>query len=301
MSTPVADADSFRAAADWALRTRAGLRCVAFLALASVFVTGLCFIGYWLVGRLGGLPIHVPLAIGIGAESAGALAATMLMARIDGRRLRDFGWRRRDWQGDLLLGLATGSIILALLMVALAGLSAVSLAPALGATGAVLFHAAFYAVLMLCVAFAEESLLRGYALVMLARCLSFWPAALLLSTLFSLLHGFNSGETPAGLVAVGLFGLVLAYSYRRTGSLWFAGGLHAGWDFTQTFVFGVPDSGVVLPGGLLRPQFHGPPWLTGGSVGPEGSVLLPLALALAVLVLETVVRRRTGGETPGPS
>ena len=80
-------------------------------------------------------------------------------------------------------------------------------------------------------------------------------------------------------------GLILAYSFRRSGALWFALGFHASWDYAQSFVFGVPDSGVWLPGALLHPTIHGPSWLTGGSAGREGSVLaLPI---LAVLALVT--------------
>jgi len=301
MSAPPADADPFRPAADWAQRGLVFLRCLAFFLLAAVFMWGLEQFRVWLISRLAALCVLVPprwtLAMAIGEEGVSAFAATALMARIGGGRLSDFGWGKRDWWRNVLLGVGTGNVILALLMLALAGLSAVSLAVAPGAAAAVVFHGPFYAALMLCVGFAEESLLRGYALVMLARSLSFWPAALLLSTLFSALHSFNGGETPAGLASVGLFGMVLAYSYRRTGSLWFACGLHAGWDFAQTFVFGVPNSGMVLPGSPIEPQFHGPAWLTGGSVGPEGSVLLPLALVLAILVLEIVVRRRPGVET----
>jgi membrane protease YdiL (CAAX protease family) len=60
---------------------------------------------------------------------------------------------------------------------------------------------------------------------------------------------------------------------RRTGSLWFAVGFHAAWDWGETFVYSVPDSGTVFPGHLLKTSLHGPGWLTGGVVGPEGSLL----------------------------
>jgi hypothetical protein len=33
------------------------------------------------------------------------------------------------------------------------------------------------------------------------------------------------------------------------------------------------------PGHLLSSSFHGPAWLTGGSVGPEGSVLVFVMIA----------------------
>jgi len=59
---------------------------------------------------------------------------------------------------------------------------------------------------------------------------------------------------------------------RRTGSLWFAVGMHAAFDFGETFLYSVPDSGVVLPGHLSDATLHGPAWLTGGTVGPEASV-----------------------------
>jgi membrane protease YdiL (CAAX protease family) len=278
------------------------LRSLAFLLLAGLLVSGLTFLGFWLIRQLAVLGVDVVpdwmLAIGVGEEGVGAFAATALMARIGRRRFRDFGWGKRDRRRNFLFGLATGGLTLCLLMLALGSLSAVSLAPGPGG-GAAIFYGPFYAVLMLGVGFAEESFFRGYALVALAQSLSFWPAALLTATLFSLLHSFNGGETPAGLVSVGLFGMVLAYSYRRTGSLWFACGLHGGWDFAQTFVFGVPNSGVVFPGGLLQPQFYGPVWLTGGSAGPEGSLLTVPALAIAVFVLEAVVRRRPGAKARG--
>jgi hypothetical protein len=43
------------------------------------------------------------------------------------------------------------------------------------------------------------------------------------------------------------------------------------WDWGESYLYSVPDSGAVLPGHLLSSRFHGPEWLTGGSVGPEGS------------------------------
>jgi len=49
--------------------------------------------------------------------------------------------------------------------------------------------------------------------------------------------------------------------------------MHASWDWGESFLYSVPDSGAVVPGHLLNSAFHGPQWLTGGTVGPEGSVL----------------------------
>jgi hypothetical protein len=57
-------------------------------------------------------------------------------------------------------------------------------------------------------------------------------------------------------------------------------GFHAAWDWGETFFYSVPDSGIVFPGHLLKSSLHGAGWLTGGSVGPEGSSLCFVVIAL---------------------
>ena len=83
-----------------------------------------------------------------------------------------------------------------------------------------------------------------------------------------------------GLLAAAVIGFFFCLTLRRTGSLWFAVGFHAAWDWGETFVYSVPDSGTVFPGHLLKSSFHGPGWLTGGMVGPEGSVLCFVVIAV---------------------
>jgi hypothetical protein len=51
-------------------------------------------------------------------------------------------------------------------------------------------------------------------------------------------------------------------------------------EHKPTYFYGVPDSGHTLPGHLFGGSFFGPRWLTGGTVGPEGSILLTLLLVL---------------------
>ncbi len=145
-----------------------------------------------------------------------------------------------------------------------------------------------YATLFFVVAFSEETLFRGYALVSLTEAITFWPAVMVLALVFSWVHAGHAQESHAGLVFAGLFGVVLAYSFKRTGSLWFAIGLHAAWDFAESFVFGVPDSGVTVPGSWRAPVFHGPTWLTGGSAGPEGSYLMIFVLIGLIIAVRAL-------------
>jgi hypothetical protein len=57
-------------------------------------------------------------------------------------------------------------------------------------------------------------------------------------------------------------------------------GFHASWDWGESYLYSVPDSGERSPGHLLSSSFHGSRWITGGSVGPEGSVWVFVIVAL---------------------
>jgi hypothetical protein len=142
------------------------------------------------------------------------------------------------------------------------------------------------------VALFEELLFRSYALYTLADGIGFWPAAILLSLLFAAAHISNSGEAKVGIVAVAFFGLMLCFSVWRTGSLLWALGFHFMWDYSESFLYGVPDSGFVSPQHLLSAKFYGPTWITGGTVGPEGSWFIFLVLGIVALLIHLVYPRR---------
>jgi membrane protease YdiL (CAAX protease family) len=136
----------------------------------------------------------------------------------------------------------------------------------------ILQWAVLWALCLTFVGLFEEFLFRGYSLFTLSSGVGFWPAAILLSLLFAAVHLENSGEGRVGVAGVFVVGLLWCFTVRRTGSLWLAVGMHAAFDFGETFLYSVPDSGMVLPGHLSDATLHGPVWLTGGTVGPEASV-----------------------------
>ena len=139
----------------------------------------------------------------------------------------------------------------------------------------------------------EEYFFRGYVLYTLADGIGFWPAAIILACLFARAHMGNGGETKIGIIATGIYALFAAATLWRTGTLWLAVGAHAGWDWGQSFFYGVNDSGFQAPGHLLNPQSQGPAWLSGGTVGPEGSVVT-LVLWMLMIALFVVLYRRRG-------
>lgn len=200
--------------------------------------------------------------------------AAYIMSRIEKRQFAEYGipargaFGRLFWQG-VLWGLALETVEM-LIIYGAGGYSFGGLA--LG--GAALVHYALvWGIGFVLVGVAEEFTFRGYAQFTLATGMGFWPAAVLLSALFGAIHLGNPGEGWVGALSVMLFGLFACFTLRRTGNLWFAIGLHAAADYAETFIYSVPDSGMLAKGHLLNASFHGPRWLTGGSIGPEGSVI----------------------------
>lgn len=139
--------------------------------------------------------------------------------------------------------------------------------------------ALYWGFFFLVVGLFEEFLFRGYTLYTLADGIGFWPAAVLMSGAFGAVHLHNSGEGWVGVSGVALVGLFWCFTLKRTGSLWFALGMHATFDFGETFLFSVPDSGMIFPGHLSNATLYGPKWMTGGTAGPEGSLFDFLILA----------------------
>lgn len=140
------------------------------------------------------------------------------------------------------------------------------------------------------VGLSEEFAFRGYLQFTLTTGMGFWPSAFLLSALFGLAHAGNPGESKFGLLSVVFFGLLFCLFLRRTGNLWWAVGFHAGWDWGQTFFYGVADSGIPAYHNLFNSEFAGRTWITGGSVGPEASVFTPIVLAIVAILFSRVYR-----------
>lgn len=120
----------------------------------------------------------------------------------------------------------------------------------------------------------EELLMRGVFLRLLEQRWGAPGALVLTSLLFGAMHLNNPGVTWGGALAIGLeAGFLLGTAYLWKRRLWFPIGLHFGWNAMQAAFWGVNVSGTGAQSGLLNGMFHGPTWLTGGSVGIEGSVV----------------------------
>lgn len=214
------------------------------------------------------------------------LGAAFIMSKIERRSFGDYGlpgseaFGRKFWLG-MLLGLVEVSLLIGLIS-AFGGYSFGNLALSYkGMLGYGLLHLMFFTM----VGFFEEFAFRGYLQFTLADGIGFWFAGLILSLLFGAVHLHNPGEGPIGAASVALVGIFFVYTLRRTGNLWYAVGLHASFDWGETFLFSVPNSGTFMEGHLSNSILHGAKWLTGGTVGPEGSIFCFLTMGLQFLIV----------------
>lgn len=266
-----------------------GLRAGWRLLLYAAFWFTLEFVGRSLAPRVrfeGDSYSPFNLALGDLIDFASAYAAALLMGRLERRSVDVYGlplrhaFRKSFWIG-ILIGLGEVSLLIALIS-AFGGYSFGRLA----VQGASIFGwVIFWGAAFVAVGLSEEFLFRGYTQYTLASGIGFWPAALTLSLVFGAVHWGNPGEGIAGVLNVVVTGVVFAFALRRTGNLWLAVGWHASFDFGETFLFSVPDSGLVFDHHLSNATLHGPAWLTGGTIGPEGSVFSFLTMGVSTLVI----------------
>jgi uncharacterized protein len=235
----------------------------------------------------------LPLSLGEIISLIGMAAALAVISRIERRPLLSYGllgpasWKR--FGSGLILGFAAVSLTVLLLMQMHAlTLDAPSEHGAIVWSRALVWGGAF-----MLVALFEETALRGYLQYTLGRGIGFWWSAILLAVLFGGLHGSNPGETPVGLISAAGFGIVLCMSLWYTGSLFWAIGFHAAWDWGESYFYGTSDSGTVLDHRFFVAHPVGNVLLSGGKTGPEGSVLV-----LVLLVVMGVLMRLWWGRRP---
>ncbi len=124
---------------------------------------------------------------------------------------------------------------------------------------------------------ADELLFRGYPFQRLMAAVG--PAsATLVMTVFFVFARTGSFRTAGGIVSAVLLSFLLTMAYLRTRALWVGWGFHFAWNAVLAVLFGLPLSGSTEFAPIFTTYTIGPPALTGGSYGPEGS-------AVAVLVL----------------
>lgn len=150
----------------------------------------------------------------------------------------------------------------------------------------ILFAAGFAA------GFVEELMFRGVLFRWLEDFGGSWFALAVTSGLFGLAHIGNDNATWLSSLAIALeAGILLGGAYMVTRSLWFAIGIHFGWNVTQGFIWDVPVSGNQVDG-MVDARLVGNELVSGGAFGLEASVIaMVLATAVGVYFVWLAVQR----------
>jgi uncharacterized protein len=255
-------------------------------------------------------------AIGEALRFTYIVIPALLMSAIERRPFARYGITPARMLPDYFTGLFWGFVSLSALIGGLYLTHSIGFDGLLLHGATALLYALKWGFVFLLVGLFEEFFFRGYLQYTVARgvagitrtmdpqnrhshAIGFWVSATIFSILiFMLAHLGNGGETAAGIVAVGLAGVVFAFSLWRTGSLWWGIGMHTSWDWAQSYFYGTPDSGTISQGHLIATHPIGAKFLSGGPDGPEGSVLVIPALLLVALVIHLTLPRRNYPLTP---
>ena len=211
------------------------------------------------------------------------LAYWLLVRVIERRPLSELDWRKSP---QLLWGLLAALLLFALVTAELWAANAYSIS---GWGDAPLWT--LFLLTAVVPGITEEIVSRGILFRLTEEGLGTWIALLVSALFFGFAHISNPGATAWSSLAISIeAGLLFGLLYHVTRSLWWCIGLHAGWNFVQGAVFGIPVSGIRVDG-LLDSQLQGPDWLDGGGFGAEASVLTVLTCCVISLLLARKILR----------
>lgn len=210
-----------------------------------------------------------------------------LVRLIERRRASELDFRKG--LPALFLGVIVGSTIIGLAVFVLWNLGMVEISSRTGFAGI----GRELSVLMI-ITMIEELLFRVILFAIAEEIVGSLCAIVISAAAYGLAHFANPGATPFAIFALSIeLGVLLALAYMLTRNVWVAVGIHAGWNFTQGFVFGALNSGQQHPHSYFQTSLSGPDYLTGGLFGLEGSVVsLGLSVAVAAVLFALVLHKR---------
>ncbi|MBB4822857.1 membrane protease YdiL (CAAX protease family) [Sporosarcina luteola] len=224
-----------------------------------------------------------------GGGILGSILITYVFWRfINKGTLRTLGFQSSIF--DFLYGLFLGAVSISIIFFILLFAGNVTLLNSFGSPEFSTYTITFF-LLFILVGLSEEMFFRGYVMsTMASRNHPKWAIYVGSAVLFSIAHGMNPNVSLLGLLNILLVGLLFAYMFDATKSLWLPIGYHMTWNYFQGNVFGFAVSGTT-PHGLYNVSVDdGNDWLTGGAFGLEGGLLATLLIILGFLATRHYVR-----------
>jgi membrane protease YdiL (CAAX protease family) len=209
---------------------------------------------------------------------AGLIANLFTLRIYEQLTLPDAGLRwNHDSTRNLLYGLGGGS---GAALLVIAGLLITGSAQIVRAPNAK-FDAgsvAFVTVLLMAGAAGEELMFRGYGFQYLLPRIGEWATILPCGILFGVAHMGNKNVTLLAVVNTVAWGILLGYAFLRSHDLWLPMGIHFGWNWTLPML-GANLSGFSMQVTGIELKTDPAAAFSGGSYGPEGSILTTLVVA----------------------
>lgn len=275
-------------------------RILAFMGLALVFLLGIGLLVRAVLATAGGhsgLSGEVTNTLGYACAAAATTLAYVVMVRwADRRSLASAGLTARGLFSETGIGLLIGGGVFSAVM---GMMRAVGVYHVGGVNPH--FRPLVPLLLFLFLAVFQEIAVRGYIFQTLERR---WGTGIALagSTVFfglahlgSPVHGLTTAQWLVGPAFISIeTGLLLTAAYLLTRRLWLPIGIHWGWNFFESSIYGTANTGAWgnEPNTLFSDRFTGPFLLTGGPFGPEASVIcLVIGTYAGILLLRLAIRK----------
>ena len=219
-------------------RLRLGWRLILFLTLTLSIAVPVIFLD----GYLSGTPTEIGASVGFLLGSI--LAGWWLLTR-DKRGFSALGFYfSSDATKESIRGLALGIGIGVVVITAIFLLGGVRWTPESGTISGWLLGAFSALAFFTIPAAMEEAVVRGYAFQAVVESWGVGAALTITAIIFGALHYGNPDFGWVPLVNITLAGVLLGVVYLKTLSLWWATGVHLGWNWTLGYLADVPVSGL---------------------------------------------------------
>ncbi|MFC0685244.1 CPBP family intramembrane glutamic endopeptidase [Novosphingobium clariflavum] len=198
--------------------------------------------------------------------------------------------RSQNIRALLCAGFLTGFLVMSAVLLAIVGTGSAALTGSGQSVTQAVSHCLGWLPFDFLGATGEELFGRVALLVVAERFVGKPGAALASGGLFFVDHLGNPGASAVWLFRLFIQGVLLSYAVFRTRSVWWSAGYHTGWNWASAPVFGAVGSGYLNYGHALNFVPTGSVLITGGAVGPEGSLFSFVAMFVAFLMLRRFTR-----------
>ena len=227
------------------------------------------------------------IAVSLISFAAIIVCSVFYCVKIEKRPLSSMGFRKNGAVKEYLIGMGIGLVMLGLSFLIAFLTGSVTVAMGSFSPLIILFFVGF-----VIQGAGEETLVRGYLMVSIARDYRASVAVVVSSVAFSLLHLGNEGFGIIPFINIVLVGIFLGVYVFKRGSLWGACAIHSMWNFALGNIFGISVSGMsTMPSVFAvtsKPELS---ILNGGDFGLEGGICVTLVLLVSIALILLVKQK----------